>query len=556
MQFSSRTGDGSCNSLSDPIMGRSMTPFRRLVPAEYADGIQEMRYSKSGGPLPSARVISKNLFPDIDLPSSKITQMFVYFGQFLDHDLTRTAITEILKNPDEDSQPGQEACWPIPVPEDDSDFAYNRCIKFVRAMEVPSLSCYIGPREQLNQPTHWLDASMIYGDTVESIEELRDHSDMNRGKMAVTAHPGSNFRSFLKPLPPKVEFDPLCREVNATVQCFTAGDERINENAGLGVIHIAWLRQHNRIEEELHRLNPHWSGEKLFYQTKKIMTAALQHVTYNEQVPVILGPHLVQKWNIGLKQDGYDYSYNSKVDARIPNSFATAAYRFGHTLLHERLERVDAYDHVDDSLFLSSTFHRPMEIYNQHKGGVDSFIRGLAQGTTQAYDQFFTKQITKSLFTDRPPFGPGMDLVSINMQRGRDHGLPGYNSYREWCGFGRAHSFDDLAVHVTDPRALKGLKTVYKHVDDIDLFAGGVSESPVPEGVVGPTFACIIGETFQKLKIGDRFWYEYDHKNGFTPAQLQQIRRITMARIMCVNGDNIQTIQPWAFLRPHTPNSL
>jgi peroxidase len=55
----------------------------------------------SGAPLPSARYVSKNLFPDFDLPSSKITLMFVYYGQFLDHDLTRTAITEILKNPDE-----------------------------------------------------------------------------------------------------------------------------------------------------------------------------------------------------------------------------------------------------------------------------------------------------------------------------------------------------------------------------------------------------------------------------------------------------------------------
>lgn len=201
-----------------------------------------MRQSEAGGPLPSPRYISKNLFPDRNLPSDKITQMFVYFGQFIDHDITRTAITEILRNPDEgreevfivkiiqhrtliylkvrcasamgetemvkcgfdgcqDSQPGQEACWPIPVPEDDSDFAYNRCIKFVRSMEVPPLSCRMGelikshdhkevkktvispaysipgPREQLNQPTHWLDASMIYGDTMESVEELRDHSD-------------------------------------------------------------------------------------------------------------------------------------------------------------------------------------------------------------------------------------------------------------------------------------------------------------------------------------------------------------------------------------------
>lgn len=64
-------------------------------------------------------------------------------------------------------------------------------------------------------------------------------------------------------------------------------------------------------------------------------------------------------------------------------------------------------------------------MYNLEYGGIDALVRGLVQGAAQSYDQFFTKQITRSLFTDKPPFGPGMDLVSINIQRGRDHGLPG-----------------------------------------------------------------------------------------------------------------------------------
>ncbi len=40
--------------------------------------------------------------------------------------------------------------------------------------------------------------------------------------------------------------------------------------------------------------------------------------------------------------------------------------------------------------------------------------------------------------------GFGMDLISLNLQRGREHGLPGYNEYREVCGLKRINSFEEL----------------------------------------------------------------------------------------------------------------
>ena len=48
----------------------------------------------------------------------------------------------------ETGQPGLEACWPIPIPEEDPDFPYNRCLKFVRSQEVPALSCGYGMSER------------------------------------------------------------------------------------------------------------------------------------------------------------------------------------------------------------------------------------------------------------------------------------------------------------------------------------------------------------------------------------------------------------------------
>ncbi len=48
---------------------------------------------------------------------------------------------------------------------------------------------------------------------------------------------------------------------------------------------------------------------------------------------------------------------------------------------------------------------------------------------------------------------------------------------------------------------------------------------------------------------GDRFWYENgEHPGAFTPSQLQEIRKISLARVICDNLDNIDQLQPYVFI--------
>ena len=99
----------------------------------------------------------------------------------------------------------------------------------------------------------------------------------------------------------------------------------------------------------------------------------------------------------------------------------------------------------------------------------------------------------------------GEDLLSLNIQRGRDHGLPSYGEYRRTCGLQPLTSSWSRRPEELNRAYWDKLKQVYEDPRDIDLYLGAIAEDTVPGGVIGPTFACIIGEQFSRLKKGDRY---------------------------------------------------
>ena len=135
-----------------------------------------------------------------------------------------------------------------------------------------------------------------------------------------------------------------------------------------------------------------------------------------------------------------------------------------------------------------------------------------------------------------------VDLPATSIQRGRDHGLPGYNTFRKACGLSGATTFDDFKNEI-DPESLAKLAKLYKHPDDVDLYVGGILEAHLEGGIMGPTFSCIIAQQFHNSRFGDRFWYEReDPVVGFTAEQLKEVRKASLARIICNNSDRIMTI--------------
>lgn len=105
------------------------------------------------------------------------------------------------------------------------------------------------------------------------------------------------------------------------VGCFLAGDIRSNEQLGLLAMHTIWFRQHNFLAEKLRQLNPRWDEETLFQEARKIVGAQMQHITYAEWLPMVIGK---EGMNILGAYEGYD----PQVNPTISNEFATAALRY------------------------------------------------------------------------------------------------------------------------------------------------------------------------------------------------------------------------------------
>lgn len=309
-------------------------------------------------------------------------------------------------------------------------------------------------------------------------------------------------------------------------------------------MHTLWLREHNRIARILGELNPHWSGERLYQESRKIVGAEMQHITYQHWLPIIFGQtteELIGTWT----------GYNPELDASISNVFATAALRFGHSIIQPRLERLneDLSSIPQGPLNLRDAFFSPWRLVDE--GGVDPLLRGMfaTAAKLKMPEENLNTELTEQLF--RTAHAVALDLAAMNIQRAREHGIPGYLEWRKFCNFSHEFdSFDELANEISSAKVRRKLQELYGHPGNIDVWVGGILEDQLPGAKVGPLFKCLLLEQFKRTRDADRLWYE--NPSTFKPEQLQQIKQTSLARILCDNGDNITRIQKNVFVLPET----
>ena len=195
---------------------------------------------------------------------------------------------------------------------------------FARSLPAQRRECNFGPREQMNQITAWLDGSNVYGSSDARAKSLREFVN---GRLAVQNTRSTRGRDMLPANPGE------CSDPQRQRFCFRAGDTRVNEQVELAVVHTIWVREHNRVAAALQQLNPNWPDEVLFQEARRIVVAEMQHITYNEFLPLVLGPEFMHSFELTPKTAGHTTLYNPEIDPTITNEFAAAAYRFGHTLV-------------------------------------------------------------------------------------------------------------------------------------------------------------------------------------------------------------------------------
>ena len=250
-------------------------------------------------------------------------------------------------------------------------------MNFVRSAPAPDQVCKLGARQQLNQLTSFIDGSQIYGSNKQRSDQLRTFSG---GKLKASFLHG-------KPFLPFSNSSGACRLPRGTqMRCFMAGDMRVNEQFDLSVMHLMWLREHNRIADELARLNPGWNDEILYQETRRIIAAQLQHIVYNEFVPIILGKQLMNKFNLLLTRNGFSQGYSTEINPGIISSFATAAYRL-HTLVPGVIELGTANNQVLDRIELKDQFNSPQVMFRQNVA--DLLVNGLTGQPVQNGNYYF-----------------------------------------------------------------------------------------------------------------------------------------------------------------------
>ncbi|XP_072015925.1 peroxidasin-like [Amphiura filiformis] len=496
----------------------------------------------NGFTKPSARLVSQEIMatPNITLHEN-YTDLVMVWGQYFDHDTDLTPKTDSLCQ--ERCVQKAPYCFPIFASNNDSRLADDGCISLTRSTRV----CNLEPREQLNSVTSYVDASTVYGSTEERAMYLRDlTTDLGHLRTGISVNVYGKVSKTL--LPFKHQMAQGCNRPtmdDTGIPCFFAGDVRANEHLGLIAIHTVWVREHNRIADELKLINPHWNGETIYQEARKIVGALHQIISFDHWLPKIVGSK-------GMELLGSYNGYEPLVEASTVNSFATAAFRFGHGQISPTVVRLgaDFNESSDGNLLLHDAAFCPFRIVNE--GSIDPVLRGMFGTALKNMDpaEIMSEEVTESLFklTTHVAF----DLASLNTQRGRDHGLPGYNQWRQFCNLPIADTFDDLANEISNAELRQKLQDLYGHPDNIDLFVAGLVEDPWYDSIVGPTFTCLIAHQFRSWRTGDRYWYQ--HSGEFTSDQIIELEKHSLARILCDSGDDIQQVQNDVFQRAIYPD--
>lgn len=550
--------DGSGNNVANPTWGMAGTNYSRVAAARYADG----RSQPVSGP--NSRYVSNRVHNDSHQNSfseRNVSQWGAVWGQFLDH-------TFGLRQ-SQGGEPANIAFNPGDAIEEFENDLGN--IPFTRSAAAQGTGVN-NARQQVNTVNSYISGWPVYGGTNTRLDWLRQGG--------VDGNPTNNSASLLLPngyLPrrdtrgapasaPTMDIDGRLR-ANPN-RAAVAGDVRANENIALTATHTLFAREHNRI---VSMLPSSLSQEDKFQIARRVVIAEQQYVTYNEFLPAM-----------GINLPAYG-GYRSNVNTSLSNEFATVGYR-AHSQIHGEIEMItdvgrysqaqlDAFeaqgievvvdgDVVELAVPLNVAFFNPDLVESLQLGPL---LQGVGLEAQYKNDEQIDNQLRSVLFqipvsgnpecldgTGLPECFDGViDLGAIDIERGRDHGMPSYNQLRQAYGLPAKTSFTSITgestssfppgIGVDSPASLDftrltdifgvnfaldadrdpvqttrrstlaaRLQAIYGNVNNVDAFVGMVAEPHVAGSEFGELQRAIWAREFQRLRDGDRFFYGND----------------------------------------------
>jgi len=463
-----RSFDGTSNNIQNPNWGAVGANQLRVVSNGFSDAVSE----PSGLDRPNPRDISNAIFdqptllPDI----MGLSDYAWVWGQFIDHDITLVGddVTESMD---------------IDVPAGDAFFdpAGTGIVKIGMhrsAYDPLSGTSPLNPRAFPNGITAFVDASSVYGSDNERANWLRSFTN---GKLRVSEGNLLPYNTTTGELEGNVDVNApeMAMPFPFVNRWFIAGDVRANENPLLTSIHTLFVREHNRLCGELVIENPQWTDEQLYQHARKIVGGLIQAVVYEEWLP-----------SLGVNLLPYD-GYNPNLEVGIMNVFSASAYRYGHTVINGTIIRLDNNGDVipQGNILLRDAFFNPEVIVET--GGLDPLLKGMATQVEQDFDCKMINDLRNFLFG--PPGAGGLDLASLNINRGRDRGLPDYNTIRTNFGLAPVESFSTMTEN---PWFNQILASVYSNVNDIDSWVGFLAEDHMSNTLFGESVMTIMEQQF------------------------------------------------------------
>ena len=595
--FETRTLTGSDNNQTHPRWGQAGTNYRRLAPAVYADGVSAMV------PGPNSRYVSNRIFNDLGqnlFSENDVSQWGWAWGQFLDHDMGLRDET-----PAEHVPIAFDALDPLEA--FTNDFG---ALDFARTPAAPNTGTVV-PRQQVNTITSYIDASNVYGSAATRLDWLRDGP--------VDGNPANNSALLLLPddyLPtvgargngataPPVDL--MGRLMGTPQKARVAGDVRANENIALTAIHTMFAREHNRIVASL---PASLSEEAKFQIARRVVGAEVQYITYQEFLPAL-----------GVRLPLYR-GYDSRVNATLSNEFAVVGYR-AHSMIHgqfdvaydegayspEQLEAFQAQGIGIGEEDGESALNIPLSVAFGNPDllpqvGLGAVLQSLSAERQYRNDEQIDNTLRSVLFEVPRPgttdpaacqvpvvdplcFSGVADLGALDVERGRDHGMPSYNALRRAYGLDPKRSFTaitgeatdqfpddpliDSANAINDPNivdfvalrdadgnvldpddpetqeeAVSGdrrttlaarLRAIYGSVNKVDAFVGMVSEPHVRGSEFGALQLAIWRTQFAALRDGDRYFYANDGALATIRRAYGVTFRHTLAELVQMNSD-------------------